>query len=148
MRASALWKPSRRASTRSAVHLRWIVPWDQPRRGGLPRGDAAVITQFHDHPENRLYHVDHRLGLADFLSVISRTPAMVLVTSRPEYEGALTRVPGAQAIALAPLGNSDTEALIGELLGADPSVTGLAAVIAERAAGNPFFAEEMVRELV
>ena len=38
-------------------------------------------------------------------------------------------------------------ALLGELLGSDPSVGELAAVIAERAAGNPFFAEEMVREL-
>ena len=72
---------------------------------------------------------------------------MVLVTSRPEYEGALTRAHGAQTIALAPLGYSDTAALIAELLGADPSVGGLAAIIAERAAGNPFFAEEMVREL-
>ena len=34
-----------------------------------------------------------------------------------------------------------------ELLGPDPSVGGLAETIAERAAGNPFFAEEMVREL-
>ena len=55
---------------------------------------------------------------------------------------------GAQTIALAPLGDSDTAALIGELLGSDPSVAELAAIIAERAAGNPFFAEEMVRELV
>ena len=31
--------------------------------------------------------------------------------------------------------------------GSDPSVGELAAIIAERAAGNPFFAEEMVREL-
>ena len=85
--------------------------------------------------------------LADFLSVIPRTSSMVLITSRPEYEGALTRVPGAQRIVLAPLGDSDTAALLGELLGADPSVGELAAVIAERAAGNPFFAEEMVREL-
>jgi len=85
--------------------------------------------------------------LADFLSVIPRTPSMVLITSRPEYEGALTRVHGAQTIALAPLGDSDTAALLGELLGSDPSVVDLAAVIAERAAGNPFFAEEMVREL-
>ena len=54
---------------------------------------------------------------------------------------------GAQTIALAPLGDSDTTALIGELLGSDPSVGELAAIIAERAAGNPFFAEEMVREL-
>jgi adenylate cyclase len=86
--------------------------------------------------------------LADFLTVIPRTASMVLVTFRPEYEGALTRVPGAQTIALAPLGDSDTAALLGELLGSDPSVGELAAIIAERAAGNPFFAEEMVRELV
>src|SRR6202012_2760171 len=33
------------------------------------------------------------------------------------------------------------------LLGPHPSVTGLAPMIAERAAGNPFFAEEIVREL-
>jgi class 3 adenylate cyclase len=85
--------------------------------------------------------------LADFLSVIPQTPSMVLITSRPEYQGALTRVHGAQTIALAPLGDSDTAALIGELLGSDPSVGELAAALAERAAGNPFFAEEMVREL-
>ena len=85
--------------------------------------------------------------LAEFLTVIPRTPSMVLITSRPEYQGALTRVHGAQTIALAPLGDADTAALIGELLGSDPSVGELAAIIVERAAGNPFFAEEMVREL-
>jgi class 3 adenylate cyclase len=85
--------------------------------------------------------------LADFLAVIPQTPSMVLITSRPEYQGALTRVHGAQTIALAPLGDSDTAALIAELLGSDPSVGELAAIIAQRAAGNPFFAEEMVREL-
>ena len=85
--------------------------------------------------------------LADFLSVIPRSPSMVLITARPEYRGALTRVHGAQTIALAPLGDAETAALIGELLGSDPSVGELAAALAERAAGNPFFAEEMVREL-
>ena len=86
--------------------------------------------------------------LADFLTVISRTPTIVLITARPEYEGALVRARGAQTIALAPLGNSDIAALLGQLLGADPSVTELATIITERADGNPFFAEEMVRELV
>jgi hypothetical protein len=85
--------------------------------------------------------------IADFLTVILRTPSMVLITSRPEYDGALTRVHGAQTIALAPLDDSDTAALLGELVGSDPSVAELAAIIADRAAGNPFFAEEMVREL-
>ncbi|HXA88042.1 MAG TPA: AAA family ATPase [Mycobacterium sp.] len=86
--------------------------------------------------------------LAEFLTVIARTPSMVLITSRPEYEGALTRVRSAQTIALAPLDDSDTTTLLGELLGSHPSVGELAAIIADRAAGNPFFAEEMVRELV
>jgi class 3 adenylate cyclase len=85
--------------------------------------------------------------IADFLSVLPQTPSMALITARPEYAGALTRVPGAQTIALAALGDSDTAALIGELLGSDPSVGELAVILAERADGNPFFAEEMVREL-
>jgi class 3 adenylate cyclase len=86
--------------------------------------------------------------LADFLAVIPQTSSMVLITARPEYEGTLTRMHGAQTVALAPLADADTAALIGELLGSHPSVGELAAIIAERAAGNPFFAEEMVRALV
>ena len=85
--------------------------------------------------------------LADFLSVVPQTPSLVLVTFRPEYEGALARIHGAQTVALAPLSDSETAALVADLLGPDPSVGGLAHTIAERAAGNPFFAEEIVREL-
>ena len=85
--------------------------------------------------------------LADFVAVIPQTPSLVLFTYRPEYRGALSRVPGAQSIALAPLSDSETSALVTELLGRTPRSAGLATMIAERAAGNPFFVEEMVREL-
>jgi class 3 adenylate cyclase len=85
--------------------------------------------------------------LAAFVMVIPQTPSLVLVSYRPEYEGALARVHGAQTVALAPLSDSETMALVTELLGPDPSVGALGQTIAERAAGNPFFAEEMVREL-
>src|SRR5271163_530284 len=85
--------------------------------------------------------------LAEFLTVFPQTPLLVLVTYRPEYRGALTRVASAQTIALAPLSDSEIAALIAELLGSDPSVESLGETIAERAAGNPFFAEEIVREL-
>jgi class 3 adenylate cyclase len=85
--------------------------------------------------------------IADFLTVIAQTPSLVLVTYRPEYEGALARVHGAQSIALAPLSDSETAALVAYLLGPDPSVGGLGRAIAGRAAGNPFFVEEIVREL-
>ena len=84
---------------------------------------------------------------ADFLTVIPQTPSVVLITYRPEYEGALTRMHGAQTISLAPLTEGETTQLLDELLGADPSVTAIGALIAGRAAGNPFFVEEMVREL-
>jgi len=85
--------------------------------------------------------------LAEFFAVIPQTPSLVLVTYRPEYQGALSWVSGAQTIALAPLSDSETAALVCELLGSDPSVGALGQKIAERAAGNPFFAEEMVRDL-
>jgi hypothetical protein len=85
--------------------------------------------------------------MADVLAVMGQMPAMALITYRPEYDGALARVHGAQTIALTPLTNSESAALIGELLGPDPSVDRLAPPIVSRAGGNPFFAEEMVREL-
>jgi hypothetical protein len=85
--------------------------------------------------------------LADFLTVIPQTPTLVLITYRPEYTGPLSRVPGAQSIALAPLTDPETATLVSQLLGSDSSVGELGQIIAERAAGNPFFAEEMVRDL-
>ena len=85
--------------------------------------------------------------LADFVAVIPQTRSLVLFSYRPEYRGALSRIPDAQSIALAPLSDSETAALVTELLGHDPSVGELGQKIAERAAGNPFFAEEIVREL-
>ena len=85
--------------------------------------------------------------LVDFLTVIPQTPSLMLVSYRPEYEGALARVHGAQTIALAPLSDPETAALVSELLGPDPSVEALGQTIVGRAAGNPFFAEEIVREL-
>jgi class 3 adenylate cyclase len=76
--------------------------------------------------------------LAAFFTVIPQTPSLVLVTYRPEYRGALSRVAGAQAIALAPLSDSETAALVTGLLGSDPSVGGVVTMITEKAAGNPF----------
>jgi class 3 adenylate cyclase len=85
--------------------------------------------------------------LADLLAVLARTSLLTLITYRPQYRGALLRLPDAHTIALAALDDSDSAALIAELLGQDPSVAGVAASIAERAAGNPFFTEEIVRDL-
>ena len=85
--------------------------------------------------------------LADFLAVIPHTPSLVLITYRPEYHGTLAHVTGGQTIALALLSDGETSALVAELLGRDPSVSQIGETIAGRAAGNPFFAEEITREL-
>jgi class 3 adenylate cyclase len=85
--------------------------------------------------------------LADFITVLPETRALALVTYRPEYDGELSRVAGARTIALSPLSDPETAGLVSQLLGTHPSVGELAIMITERAAGNPFFAEEMVREL-
>jgi class 3 adenylate cyclase len=85
--------------------------------------------------------------LVGFLAVIPQTRSLMILTYRPEYEGALTRVHGAQTVALAPLSDTESATLVAQLLGSDPSVAALCQTITERAAGTPFFAEEIVREL-
>ena len=62
--------------------------------------------------------------LTDFMAVIPQTPSLMLITYRPEYQGALTRVPGTQTIALRPLTDEQVSALSTELLGADPLSAG------------------------
>ena len=83
----------------------------------------------------------------EFFSVIPQTPSLMLLTYRPEYRGPLTQLAGAQTVALAPLSDSESAALITELLGRHPTVGEVGQKVVERAAGNPFFAEEIVREL-
>ena len=85
--------------------------------------------------------------LSSFLEVAPQTSSVVLVTYRPEYRGALANAQGSQTITLRPLSNTQTSALTSELLGRHSSVRELVEHIADRAAGNPFFAEEIVRDL-
>ncbi len=85
--------------------------------------------------------------LADLMAVVPQTHSLVLITYRPEYHGALQHIAGAQTIALGPLSDAETSTLVAELLGHDPTVGEIGAIIAGHAAGNPFFAEEITREL-
>jgi adenylate cyclase len=85
--------------------------------------------------------------LADFAAAVPRMRATLLVVYRPEYSGTLSRLPDAHLFTLAPLSDSHIAELIKGLLGEHPSVRGLSMVIAARAAGVPFAAEEIVRDL-
>lgn len=116
---------------------------------------ALVNAGALDQPEAAVYVVEdaHWIDevsesmLAEFMAVTPQIPALVLNTYRPEYQGALSRIPGAQTIALRPLSDALTQTLTTELLGAGSANDELATQISGRAAGNPFFVEEIVRDL-
>ena len=84
--------------------------------------------------------------LAELLTNVSLTQAMVVITYRPEYAGLLLQVPAIQGIKLEPLDDSAAWEMTAELIGPHPSMHELAANIIERSAGNPFYVQEIIRE--
>jgi adenylate cyclase len=84
--------------------------------------------------------------LAEFAATLDGTTSMFVTTYRPEFRGALHHRSN-QTMTLQPLTESMSVRLVGHLLGGDKSLGGLAERIATAVAGNPFFAEEIVRDL-
>jgi class 3 adenylate cyclase len=76
-----------------------------------------------------------------------RTRTLFLLNFRPEDHADWMTRPDYQQVALRPLGPEATAELVRELLGSDPSLAPLTTRLHERAGGNPFFAEELVRSL-
>jgi class 3 adenylate cyclase/tetratricopeptide (TPR) repeat protein len=85
--------------------------------------------------------------LADLVASIEGTNTLVVVNFRPEYTPPWRDSDSYRGIALEPLAREDTRELLRDLAGEDPSLDGLDEPIHERTQGNPFFIEEIVREL-
>ena len=85
--------------------------------------------------------------LGELLGSLQGTQTLVVVNFRPEYQPTWESRDGDALILLDPLGLEDTRHMIGDLAGEDPSLDGLADLVHERTAGNPFFIEEIVRSL-
>jgi len=86
--------------------------------------------------------------LGELISSVEGTKTLAIVNFRPEYDA--RRWAGEntyRSISLEPLGPGGTRELLRDLAGEDPSLDGLAELIHERTAGNPFFIEEIVRGL-
>ena len=75
------------------------------------------------------------------------TPTLVLVNYRPEHTPAWSESPVYETVDLQPLDREDTAKLLRDIIGCDPSLDGIDEPIHERTGGNPFFIEEIVREL-
>jgi tetratricopeptide (TPR) repeat protein len=92
-------------------------------------------------------------GLLDFVDglvdLVEGVPLFVVCCARPEL---LERRPdwgggkrNALTVSLGPLSVDETQHLVESLLGRDPADEDLRATVVERAAGNPLYAEELVR---
>jgi class 3 adenylate cyclase/tetratricopeptide (TPR) repeat protein len=89
------------------------------------------------------------VGLLNELAVVVQNACLLLVISyRPQYRDELTNRPGHHRLRLDPLAGGSLAEFDQALLGCDPSLHTVKSFLAERASGNPFFVEEIVRSLV
>ena len=86
-----------------------------------------------------------------FISAISdvtaHTRTLVVANFRPDYRAERLALSASRSIRLQPLGDEAADALLRELLGDDPALAELAALIRAHSGGNPFFIEEAVQAL-
>jgi adenylate cyclase len=85
--------------------------------------------------------------LGELVGSVEGTQTLAIVNFRPEYEPRWTGPPDYHPLSLEPLGQAGTAELLHDLAGKDPSLEGLGELVHERTEGNPFFVEEIVREL-
>jgi len=85
--------------------------------------------------------------LAELVDSITGTNTLAVFNFRPEYSPPWRRSESYREISLEPLARADTRVLLRDLAGEDPSLDGLDEPIHARTLGNPFFIEEIVREL-
>ncbi len=89
------------------------------------------------------------LGLLNELVVRAQDARMLLiVTCRPEYHDDWRDRQNYRQLRLDPLVSDNLAELLQVLLGSDPSLQTLKSFLIDRASGNPFFVEEIVRSLV
>jgi predicted ATPase len=83
--------------------------------------------------------------LGDLVEALGWTRTLLVANFRPEHGAGWLRGSHASLVQLAPLAAQERKALVEGLLGEHPSLAKLAERIDARAAGNPLFAEEIVR---
>jgi class 3 adenylate cyclase/tetratricopeptide (TPR) repeat protein len=111
---------------------------------GKPSRQRILLLVFED-----LHWVDEgsQAMLNGLVEGFGGTKTLVLFNYRPEYTPPWEASDCFEALELAPLRREDTRELLRDLAGEDPSLDGLDEPIHERTGGNPFFIEEIVREL-
>ncbi|MET0559017.1 MAG: adenylate/guanylate cyclase domain-containing protein [Solirubrobacterales bacterium] len=122
------------------------------------RALAAVVCRLVNAPSRRktlilviedLHWLDEGSAamLGELATAIEGTNTLAVVNFRPEFRPPWGTIPSYRELPLGPLTAADTRELLRDLAGEDPSLDGLDEPIHERTQGNPFFIEEIVREL-
>jgi class 3 adenylate cyclase/tetratricopeptide (TPR) repeat protein len=88
-----------------------------------------------------------RVFLGGLLERIHSVRLMLILAYRPEFVHDWQRCVGYNEVPIVPLARAGAEELLKSLLGSDRSLAPLRQLLIERAQGNPFFLEELVRTL-
>jgi class 3 adenylate cyclase/tetratricopeptide (TPR) repeat protein len=83
--------------------------------------------------------------VAGIVDAAANTRTLVLLNFRPEYRASWIGRTHYQQIALRPLDAAAAGLLLGDWLGADPSLARFVELVVSRTGGNPFFMEEVVQ---
>ena len=110
-----------------------------------PRRRHTVVLVVED-----LHWIDEASGamLSEMIAALAGTRTLAVLNFRPEYERGWEDSELYSEFPLEPLSQEATRELLRDLAGEDPSLDGLEEPIHARTQGNPFFVEEIVRELV
>lgn len=85
--------------------------------------------------------------LEAIIDAAAGTHLLMLLSFRPDFRAPWMDRLSYRSLALEELGDRESNALVGDLVGASEEAGPLRAKIAEQCAGNPFFAEELVHSL-
>ena len=85
--------------------------------------------------------------LQQYIESISALPVILLLNYRPEYRPPWGHYSHLTPLALKPLGEANTGAIVASALKVDDLPEGLVPVVHARAEGNPFFTEELALSL-
>ena len=86
--------------------------------------------------------------LTSLIGAAADAPLLLIVSYRPEHRDEWSRLANWRQLRLSPLEDDTVTELLRGLIGSDPSLEPLSRLLLERAAGNPFFIEELVRSLM
>lgn len=97
-----------------------------------------------------LHWIDSASGefIEAMVDAVPGTKTLLLMNYRSEYSAGWMQRSHFRQVTLSPLTRAGMETLLDGLLGSDASVAQLKQDVAERAQGNPFFAEELVHTLL